>query len=154
MTAAVKKGIKVSGACLFAVYFAGLVYFLLFAEGYGRGVEGAVYNYNIHPFQEIRRYLQYWEVLGLRYVILNLAGNVVGFLPFGALLPLIARDARKSWKIGLLAAEISAVIEVSQLLFQVGCFDVDDVILNTTGALLGYAGFWIAHRRYRRRYAR
>ena len=36
MAATVRKGIKISGACLFLLYLTGLVYFLFFAEEYGR----------------------------------------------------------------------------------------------------------------------
>lgn len=148
MTAAVRKGIKISGACLFGVYTVCLIYFLFFSEGYGRGVTELGYSWNLQPFREIRRYLIYWRILGLKTTLLNLVGNVVGFMPFGALLPILARSTRKAWKVGLLSLEISALIEISQLLFQVGCFDVDDMILNTLGGLLGYAVFWIASRQF------
>lgn len=150
MAAVVRKGIKISGACLFGLYILGLIYFLFLSEGFGRGMEGAFYSYNVVPFREIRRYLVYWRVLGLRSVFLNLAGNVIGFMPFGALLPIMVRDVRSPWKVTLLSFEISAIIEVSQLLFQVGCFDVDDMILNTLGGLLGYGIFWVCSRCYRR----
>lgn len=148
MAAAIRKGIKISGACLFGIYIVGLIYYLFFAESYGRGLEGAVYDYNIYPFREIRRYLTYWQVLGLRSVFLNLAGNVIGFVPFGALLPLMSRSVRRVWKVTLLGFEISALIEISQLIFGVGCFDVDDMILNTLGALLGYIIFYISSHCY------
>ena len=142
--AAVKKGVKISGACLFCLYVAGLVYFLFFAESYGRGGD-IVYSYNILPFREIRRYLTYWEVLGARAVFLNLAGNIIGFIPFGALLPLLCRGVRRAWKVTALSFEISALIEVSQLIFRAGCFDVDDMILNTLGGFLGYLLFGLAY---------
>jgi len=101
-------------------------------------VEGMVYDYNLCPFREIRRFLSYREILGTRAVFLNLAGNVIGFMPFGALLPVLARSARKWWKTVLISFEISSLVEVSQLIFQVGCFDVDDIILNTLGGILGF----------------
>ena len=43
---------------------------------------------------------------------------------------------------GILSFEISAVVEISQLIFRVGSFDVDDMILNTLGGLLGYFLFY------------
>lgn len=146
MAATVRKGIKISGVCLFLLYLTGLVYFLFFAEEYGRSA--AVVGYNTRPFREILRYLRYWKILGLRTVILNLAGNVIGFMPFGALLPIFSRQMRRPWKITLLSFEISAIIEISQLVLQVGCFDVDDMILNTLGGLLGYLVFWASNRWY------
>ncbi len=151
MGTALKKGIRLSGSCLFLIYLTGLVYFLFFAESYGRGLEGAVYSYNLLPFREIRRYLTFREILGMRSVILNLAGNILGFVPFGALVPLLARGMRRMWKTGLLGLEVSALVEVSQLLFHAGSCDVDDVILNTAGALLGYAVFRLASTLYYRR---
>lgn len=144
MAATVRKGIKISGVCLFLLYLTGLVYFLFFAEEYGRSA--AVVGYNTRPFREILRYLRYWKILGLRTVILNLAGNVIGFMPFGALLPIFSRQMRRPWKITLLSFEISAIIEISQLVLQVGCFDVDDMILNTLGAALGYGIYAVCDR--------
>ncbi len=150
METAIRRGVRVSGLCLFLVYLTGLIYFLFFAESYGRGMADALYDYNLLPFREIGRYLRYRELLGMRPVVLNLVGNVVGFLPFGALVPLLARSVRRAWKIGLLSMEVSVLIEVSQLLFCVGCCDVDDVILNTLGGLLGYAAYHAADRLYLR----
>lgn len=146
MAATIRKGIKISGVCLFGIYIIGLIYYLFFAESYGRGTDGMLYDYNIHPFREISRYLTYWQVLGVRAVVLNLAGNVIGFVPFGALLPLVVRNVRKAWKVTMLGFEISSLVEVSQLIFRVGCFDVDDIILNTFGALLGYIIFYVSVR--------
>ncbi|MCD8336300.1 MAG: VanZ family protein [Lachnospiraceae bacterium] len=137
-----RKVIKVLGACLFLLYMAGLVYFLFLSEDYGHGGVGE-YDYNIYPFREIARYIRYRELLGMRAVLINLVGNVIGFMPFGALVPLMARGARRAWRITLLSLEISALVEVSQLIFHVGCFDVDDMILNTLGGLLGYLAFRI-----------
>ena len=150
MAVTIRKSIKFSGICLFLAYISMLIYLLFFAESYGRGMEGAFYDCNIQPFREIRRYLSYWEILGIRTVFLNLAGNIIGFVPFGALLPIFIRSVRNAWKVTLLSLEISAIIEVSQLIFRVGCFDVDDMILNTLGGLLGFGLFWVSSKYYRR----
>ena len=92
MAQTLRRGIKLSGTLLFGAYVAALIYCLFFAEGYGR-VDG-VYDYNVRPFREIWRYLRYWKILGIRTVVLNLGGNILGFVPFGALLPLMVRDTR------------------------------------------------------------
>ncbi|MCD7956503.1 MAG: VanZ family protein [Lachnospiraceae bacterium] len=140
MNHSLRKGIKLLGACLFLLYMTALVYFLFLSEDFGHGGTGE-YSYNIIPFREILRYIRYREVLGTRAVLMNLIGNVLGFLPFGALVPLMARGARRAWRTTLLSFEVSALVELSQLIFQVGCFDVDDMILNTLGGLLGYLLF-------------
>ena len=137
-----KNRIRVIGRILFVIYILLLVYFLFFAEGFGRTGEGLYRSYNLRPFQEIMRCVRYWKILGVEYVVLNLAGNVIGFMPFGMLLPVFARSVRRGWKVGILSFEISALVEISQLIFCVGSFDVDDMILNTLGGLLGYFLFF------------
>lgn len=67
------------------VYLVLLVYFLIFSEEWGRAFMEGEYRYNLIPFQEIGRYLRYREQIGNGYVFLNLGGNVIGFIPFGAL---------------------------------------------------------------------
>ncbi|MCD7736260.1 MAG: VanZ family protein [Lachnospiraceae bacterium] len=147
MNRSFRTTVKIVGTCLFILYMAGLIYFLFLSENFGHGGAGE-YDCNICPFREIARYIRYRNVLGTRAVLTNLVGNVIGFMPFGALVPLMARGTRKAWRISLLSFEISALVEVSQLIFHVGCFDVDDMILNTLGGLLGYLLFWLSDKCY------
>ncbi len=148
MTGVLRKIIKIIGACLFGIYVAGLIYFLFLAESYGRGAGAAAYDYNIRPFREICRYLRYRDILGHRTVLINLGGNIVGFIPLGALLPLFLRGIRRVWKTGLLGFSISAAVEITQLCLHVGSFDVDDIILNTLGTVIGYLIFRAAYAWY------
>lgn len=147
-SAALKKGIKISSALLLCVYLTALIDALFFAEEYGRGA--AAIGYNICPFREIMRYIRYRKILGFRTVFLNLAGNVIGFMPLGMLIPILAKNLWSFWKVGVLSFEISLIVEVSQLILQVGCFDVDDMILNTLGSLAGYALVFLINRRWER----
>ncbi|MCD7762651.1 MAG: VanZ family protein [Lachnospiraceae bacterium] len=142
-----RKRIRILGACVFLLYMAGLIYFLFLSEDAGHGGAGE-YDYNIQPFREIIRYIRYRELLGTRAVLMNLVGNVIGFMPFGALVPLMWRSARRAWRTTLLSFEISALVEIAQLIFKVGCFDVDDMILNALGGLIGYVLFFAASRCY------
>ncbi|MDD2959228.1 MAG: VanZ family protein [Lachnospiraceae bacterium] len=145
------KRIRAVGGILFLIYMILLIYFLFFAESYGRGGAGE-YRYNLIPLREINRFIRYPDVLGMRAVIVNLAGNVIGFLPFGAILPVLRKPMRSLWKITLLSFEFSAAIEVMQLITRVGSFDVDDIILNTAGGILGYLIFALCNRLRRRYY--
>jgi glycopeptide antibiotics resistance protein len=70
-------------------------------------------------------------------------GNVVGFIPFGFILPVILKKFRSGFLIILSGFTLSLCVEVLQLIMRVGCFDVDDLILNTLGAALGYLAFFI-----------
>lgn len=114
-----------------------LIYFLFFAESMGRSYTLNTYHYNLMPFREIKRYIVYADVLGTKAVWLNIAGNVVAFIPFGLfIIPVTGR------RIGIpeaivLAADLSIAVEIVQLIARVGSFDVDDIILNTLGGAAG-----------------
>lgn len=138
-----KKKIKAAGFVLFFLYLMALAYFLFFAEALGRSAEGRAYAYNLEPFKEILRFWNNRKTLGTLAVVLNLAGNVVAFMPFGAILPVINRHTRGFFHIGLLSLELSFIMECLQLIFRVGSFDVDDLILNTLGGVLGFLAFRI-----------
>ena len=70
--------------------------------------------------------------------LLNIAGNVVGFMPCGFFLPIISRRSKKFYNTFLFSFCLSLCIEITQLVFRVGSFDVDDMFLNTLGAAAGY----------------
>ena len=72
--------------------------------------------------------------------VINLAGNVLIFAPLGFLPPLLWRRWRHLWAVVPLSAGVSCLIEFLQL-FLGRSVDVDDVILNTLGGLLGYLLF-------------
>ena len=111
------------GWVIFIVYLIFLAYFLFFSEDFGRGSHlQEEYAYNLVPFKEIRRFIVYWHVVGIRSFLLNIVGNVVGFMPFGFFLPVISRRSRHWYNTVLLSF----------------LFDVDDMILNTLGGLLGF----------------
>ena len=116
------------------------MYFMFFAESLGRGstAEGEILkSYNLVPFLEIKRFIVYREILGMRAVILNIFGNIVAFIPCGFLLPVISRRCKIMANSILVGFFISLLIEMTQLAFNVGSFDVDDLILNTLGAVTG-----------------
>ena len=89
---------------------------------------------NFIPFKEIFRY-----EIGSRLFIKNIIGNILLFLPYGY----FASDylkSKKVWPICFLTAIVSLTIEIVQS--NIGrTFDIDDVLLNTCGGLLGYLLF-------------
>ncbi len=86
---------------------------------------------NLIPFREIFRYK-----IGSRLFVRNIIGNILLFLPYGY----FAADylkSKKMWPICFLTGIVSLTIELVQ--FNIGrTFDIDDVILNTCGGILGY----------------
>lgn len=137
------KDSKIALTMVFVVYVIILVYFLLFAEDFDRDVTSLDYRYNLIPFKEIARYLNNSEVFGIGGVLLNIAGNVAVFIPFGFLIAVLHKVFRKVHISIFAAAAFSAIMETLQLLTKVGSFDVDDIILNTLGGLLGLIAFFI-----------
>ena len=129
---------------LFLIYFFVLFYFLFFSEEMGRTYSERVYHYNLVPFKEIDRFVRYREVLGRKAVLLNLAGNVVAFIPFGVFLPMFSTRCRHIFCTVWYSFELSLVVELLQLIFKVGSFDVDDLLLNTIGGMLGFFVYFIA----------
>lgn len=72
-----------------------------------------------------------WEFL---YLFL---GNIGWFVPFGILVPLLWKKCRFP-SVLIFAFAFSLAIETTQLLFRKGVFEIDDLILNTFGAAIGY----------------
>lgn len=126
------------GWVLFLLYLGLLVYFMFFAESFGRDTTQRNYAYNLELFKEIRRFYTYRHKLGFEAFFLNVFGNVIGFLPCGFFLPIVSRRGRRWYNAILLCFALSLCIEVTQLVFKVGSFDVDDLFLNTLGGALGY----------------
>ena len=150
-----KKKIKTAGAVLFVLYILALIYFLFFADRFGRlDFAEREYHYNLVLFQEIRRFWTYREQLGIMAVAANLLGNVVGFMPFGMILPLICKNARNFFFITFSGFTLSLCVEVTQLMTKLGSFDVDDLVMNTLGTAAGYLIFAVCHGIYDRKRGR
>lgn len=147
-----KKKIQTVSILLFLLYLVLLTYFLFFSETFGRDYTERAYSYNLQPFREIGRFWRWRKELGFAAVFTNLAGNVLGFLPFGAILPVLNSRARNFFVIILLCFEFSLLVECAQLILKVGSFDVDDLILNTFGGLLGFLIFTVCNHMRRKRY--
>ncbi len=91
---------------------------------------------NLVPFRTILPYL-----LGERgwfFGSINLIGNVALLVPVGLLLPFVLRHC--TWTTALIIGiACGLAIEVMQAILDVGHFDVDDVILNALGVVIGYS---------------
>ena len=125
------------GRVLFLIYLAGLCYFLFFAENYGRIHGQEIYRYNLVPFKEIERFWIYRSELGI-HSFYNLVGNILIFMPAGFFVPILWRNKRGFKFTVCVTFQMSLLVEILQLVLRVGSFDVDDLILNTLGGMLGY----------------
>ena len=73
-----------------------------------------------------------------RDLLLNVIGNTAMFIPSGIVLPIVYKNLNRFWKVFLAGAGISLCIETIQLPFSVRATDIDDLILNTVGVIVGY----------------
>ncbi|OXM15561.1 VanZ family protein [Paenibacillus herberti] len=89
---------------------------------------------NLEPFRQMKSDLRYGSVNGYT----NLFGNIAIFVPFGFLMGLLTFKRNFPLLAGaVLCFGTSLALESAQLLFSIGQFDVDDLILNTSGGLAG-----------------
>lgn len=96
---------------------------------------------NLIPLGEITRTLQNVSSHGL----LNLFGNIGLFIPFGIFLGLLgAKKGISTGRVLVTVFAASLCLESAQAVFSIGCFDVDDLILNSLGGLIGFAGFQLS----------
>lgn len=128
--------------CFFWIYVAVLIYLLLLSER----EEYTYYRYNLVMFQEIKRFLNGSRYFSNMDILLNLLGNVVGFVPLGFMLPMIHKRKIYSLVSVFFVFMFSFMMEVIQLTFRIGVFDVDDLFLNTLGGFIGFLCYFLGQR--------
>lgn len=121
------------------VCYALVLCFNLFLNGPYR-VIGRSRSFNLAPFETINVMISNYGFIP-DVVIVNLVGNVMAFAPLGLFMPIIFRKIAGIRKILLIGAGASFSAELIQFTFKLGAFDVDDIILNTVGVILGYVTY-------------
>lgn len=92
-------------------------------------------NYNLIPFISIGQQLENFSEGWAR---INILGNIIPFVPFGYFLPLIYKKINSPQRLFSVALLFILFIEIFQFITRLGIFDVDDIILNMFGILIGY----------------
>lgn len=134
-----KKG-KALRRLLLTAYLLLIAWLML---GNGR-VQYTGYAYILHVYPLPLALPREFSWAALRRWFFN-AGNLLAFVPFGALLPInFPRACGKFWRaLPLFALGITGM-ETLQLVTRLGCFDVMDIIINTLGFAVGYLAWKIA----------
>ncbi len=102
-------------------------------------VKNGIHETNLIPFKVLFETYKEVFVNGyINYFLINFLGNVILFIPFGLIIPLLWKTSTK--KTILIGFCSSLFIEICQLFLTRGT-DIDDLILNTTGVLLGILVF-------------
>lgn len=134
------------GVLLFLFMFLAGLLFLTLTPPAGWSYKGPFQGtVNLIPLREgIRLFWFYYENGMWTALLVNLLGNIVMFIPIGLFAGLLS-DRPCWWKGTLWAFGLSFFIEVAQLFVCRGT-DVDDLILNTLGGLMGYWLFLLIRR--------
>lgn len=129
------------------VYVLVLIYLLY---GGNRGIwsnmstiEYALFQMNLIPFKTIGEYIVaiFDGSINLYIPVTNLVGNLFMFFPMGMYVPLFFEKVNSLKKYTITMSVILLIIELTQFISRRGSFDIDDFILNMTGAIIGF-GIW------------
>lgn len=142
---------------LFGAYCIALFLILFVRKRFNIGLpywEQVKMSINLVPFRSIygsayliiHRTNQYL----ISHEIISLLGNFALFVPFGYFIPQLFRRYRGFVKFILLTFVVLLSIETLQVVTLRGCFDVDDILLNLAGAVIGFFIARIARFRKRR----
>lgn len=119
---------------LFIILYAALFLYLVFIGGDRTALTER--NINLVPFKSIGFLVDRILSNGSYKYYLNIVGNILLFVPLPFVLYHLSGS--KQWLLFVLAGFfLSAGVEVIQYLFMLGFADIDDVILNTCGTILG-----------------
>ncbi len=97
-------------------------------------LESSEPNINLILFDTIKPYL---NMISHQFAFKNIVGNILAFVPLGFFISLLffKKNIIKTMLFGILAI---FVIESIQLVTKIGFFDIDDILLNSIGILIGY----------------
>lgn len=88
---------------------------------------------NLKPFKSIQMYAHFYSKWT---ALMNIGGNIVLFIPLGIYMQ-IFNPGRKIFNGVMMVFGISLLVEIVQYVFGLGITDIDDLILNTLGGLMG-----------------
>ena len=108
-----------------------IIYMLLLFELLTATDTNTMHGMNLKLFAEISRYK-----FGSRLFNINVFGNILIFIPFGMFISAYI-NSKKVYPVFVVALFTSAVVELVQL--KIGrSFDIDDILLNVIGSIIGY----------------
>ncbi|HEY8701920.1 MAG TPA: VanZ family protein, partial [Arthrobacter sp.] len=122
---------------VFALYAAFLLKLLLFSRA-----PGSERSINLIPFASIAEYAFSHSPGTGKVAFANVVGNILIFIPLGVYASWL-RQRAAAWLTVLTVASVSVAVEIIQGVFAVGASDIDDVILNCAGGLIGMLAFWL-----------
>ena len=80
----------------------------------------------------------------MRDILINVIGNTAMFIPLGIVWPSVYKGLDTHWKIISAGIGFSLCIEILQLPFYDRVSDIDDLLLNSLGFIIGYLLYLLA----------
>ena len=136
-----KKVVRPILWAVFGFYCLVLIYILFLNRGSRSHYSYAQYFQafaNFIPFKTIAEYIQRYSDGYWRLSTVNLLGNLALFVPMGMALPCLSSKLNRFWKVILAVLGMVVLVEITQGILRVGSVDIDDVIFNVGGAMIGY----------------
>ena len=128
-----------TGLILFLLWFGVVLYLTLFSRLGAKPSNQFV----ITPFQGLSQAVEERSFAPLEHDFLN----ILLFVPFGYFIPRIDPKHLSRFGFALLGGiVVSTVIEGTQLITHLGFCDIDDIIANSLGAILGYGVYCLLYR--------
>ncbi|WP_245980252.1 VanZ family protein [Peribacillus asahii] len=128
------------------VYISVLVYFMFF--GFGRPQLAVIreYRYSFIP-DSIPLWLPKHFSIDIIKLWIFALGNLLAFVPFGILVPMVSKNHFKTYfKFISLFVFFILCMEIVQMVTYLGIFDINDIIVNTMGATIGFCSYKISER--------
>lgn len=95
-------------------------------------------NLNLKPFTTIKPYLKHFDQT---YASTNILANLLLFVPVGFLIPIAYPERKKFFKTMSLCLITTVVIEIFQYITCLGFCDIDDILLNMLGSVIGFIAY-------------
>ncbi len=137
-----KKAVKILLYIFFCIYCLALIKFLLLdGRVHTDNTIGSYFSQsNLIPFKTVWDYISKLNEnrIDSDIVIKNIAGNFIVLFPMGCFLPCMFKRMRKFKNTLAVCFMVVLTFELLQPLLRVGFFDIDDFILNLSGASLAF----------------
>ena len=129
-----------NAAIILSLYVVILLYFTVIGRYSHEEYENRIYFYYSY-----RRLIEHYDTQSMRQILLNIAM----FVPVGFMLPMVFNSKGKYLKAIVVSILLIIVIEFLQMLTKTGSCEVDDIINNLIGALLGIALYHMAFKLFK-----
>ncbi len=119
------------------LYGISIVYAVILLGAVFLNRSGLYGNINLQLFSSYKEAYNTMQMSLFRNIVLN----ILLFVPLGFLLPMYSDKLKKAYKVVGIGLAVTTIIEIIQYITKLGIFEIDDILNNTLGTLIGYSVF-------------